>query len=551
MSKRTTLAGRLMVFQAVVVFLVLTAVGALSMAQSEAVFLQAEGRRVSALAEQMADSPLVRGRIDVPGAGDALAPLVQRMRTQSNVSTVAIADAEGRVVVSTNPLLAGTELEYGHPSVPDGRGWLGELRVDGDLEYVSQVPVLDASPGAHGRVLGTIMVGQHYPTLWDRLFDNTPNLLLYLGVASAIGITGSYLLARRIKRQTLGMEPREIAGLAEHREAMLHGIAEGVVALDEKDRVTLVNDTARTLLDLPADPTGRALDDLGLSDRVREVLSGRAEGRDLVVLHGQKVLTANRMEVVKEGRALGSVTTLRDRTALVRLEKDLGAFRSATDVLRAQKHEFDNRLHVISGLAQLGEYEEVATYIRSLGGDRSEPDFSIARAVADKSIAALLMAKAAQASEHGTRLVLAPGSSLGALAPDLAADVGTVLGNLVDNALDAVASSPDPRVTVAVSQTDDEVSVTVADSGPGVAPEIAREVFTHGFTTKAAASGARGIGLALTRLVCRQRGGDVVLDSSAAGARLTATVSTAPLPPQPNTGPESAQPTPAAPQEVP
>lgn len=530
--RRHTLAGQMLVLQLAIVVVVLLAVAAVSLAQSEATFNRVEGRRVSALAEQLAAHPLVRSRLVRPAPEEALAPLVHSTLVQSSVTSVTVAGADGRVVSSTNPTVVGDRLPLGR-GVAAGRGWSGSLTWDGSHELVAQVPVLGTTKGAIGRRLGTVMIGEASPTVWQRLSGASSYLLAYLGIASALGVVGSWLLARRVKRQTLGLEPREITGLAEHREAMLYGIAEGVVALDPQDRVTLVNDMGRRLLDLPADCVGRDLADLGIDGRLRDVLTGaRGDGRaahdEVVVRHGT-VLVLNRMTVTKDGRLLGSVTTLRDRTELARLEREIGSFRSTSELLRAQAHEFANQLHTISGLIQIGEQEEVVGYIRALNQRRNSLDLTVGRRVHDTAVAALLMAKASQAAERKVTLHVSDDTSLGRLAHEDAADVATVIGNLVDNAIDAaVAGEPvddGAWVEVELRQDTAGVEIVVRDSGPGVAPELAHEVFVHGFTTKAAEEGGRGIGLALTRLVCERRGGEITVTNTSEGAKFTARMS--------------------------
>ncbi len=546
--RRQTLAGEMLVLQLAIVVVVLMAVAAVSLAQSEATFNRVEGRRVGALAEQLAAQPLVRSRLVGPSPGEALAPLVYSARVQSRVTSVTVADGRGRIVSSTNPTVLGDRLPLGE-GVGEGRGWSGTLDWDGSRELVAQVPVLGATGDDLGRHLGTVMIGEVSPTVWQRLSGASSYLPVYLGVASALGVVGSWLLARRVKRQTLGLEPREITGLAEHREAMLYGIAEGVVALDPQHRVTLVNDMGRRLLDLPEDCVGRDLAELGIEGRLLDVLAGaRKESPDpkdeVVVRHG-RVLVMNRMTVVKDGRPLGSVTTLRDRTELARLEREIGSFRGTSELLRAQTHEFANQLHTISGLIQIGEQEEVVRYIRALNQRRQSLDMSIGRRVRDTAVAALLMAKASQAAERKVTLRLSDRTALDRLTPEDAADVATVVGNLVDNAIDAATSEPadgngnrhggggahggrdgdEPWVEVELRQDNASVEIVVRDSGPGVAPGLAQEVFAHGFTTKAAREGERGIGLALTRLVCERRGGEIAVTNTPQGAMFSARMS--------------------------
>ncbi len=518
--RRQTLAGEMLLLQLAIVVMVLFAVAAVSLAQSEATFNRVEGRRVGALAEQLAATPLVRSQLTQPLPQEALALLVNSMQTQSGVTSVTIADADGRIVSSTDPTVIGDRLPLGAGAAA-GRGWSGPLTLDGSRERVAQVPVLGATRENLGRHLGTVMIGVADPTVWQRLSGASSYLLAYLGIASGLGVAGSWLLARRVKRQTLGLEPREIAGLAEHREAMLYGIAEGVVALDPQHRLTLVNAMGRSLLALPEDCVGQSLAQLGIEGRLRDVLAGTADDRpDQVVVRHGRVLVMNRMTVTKDGRPLGSVTTLRDRTELARLEREIGSFRSSTELLRAQAHEFANQLHTISGLIQIGEQDEVVHYIRALSRHRQSLDITLSRRVRDTAVAALLMAKASQAAERRVTLRISDSTALDRLTPEDAADVATVVGNLVDNAVDAAAH--DGWVEVELRQDASSVEIVVRDSGPGVAPELAREVFSHGFTTKAAAEGERGMGLALTRLVCERHGGEISVTNTPDGAMFTA-----------------------------
>ncbi|MGW6353754.1 ATP-binding protein [Streptomyces sp. NPDC055092] len=526
--RRHTLAGQMLVLQLAIVVVVLLAVAGVSLAQSEATFQRVEGRKVDALAEQLGANPLVRSQLVRPVPEEALAPLVHSTLAQSGVTSVTVADAQGRIVSSTNPTVVGERLSLG-AGVARGRSWSGDLTLDGSRELVAQVPVLSSARQTLGRQLGTVMIGEASPTVWQRLSGASSYLLAYLGIASGLGVMGSWLLARRVKRQTYGLEPREIAGLAEHREAMLYGIAEGVVALDPQLRLTLVNDVGRRLLDLPEDCVGQSIDDLGFEGRLRDVFAGARHGaadrHDQVVIRRGRLLVMNRMTVMKDGRLLGSVTTLRDRTELAELEREIGSFRSSSELLRAQAHEFANQLHTISGLIQIGEQDEVVRYIRALNQRRQSLDVTLARRVRDTAIAALLMAKSSLAAERKVSLRISAGTALGRLAPEDAADLATVIGNLVDNAVDAAASDDgtgDAWVEVELRQDASSVEVVVRDSGPGLPPEVAREVFAHGFTTKAAQEGERGIGLALTKLVCERHSGEISVANTADGAMFTA-----------------------------
>jgi sensor histidine kinase regulating citrate/malate metabolism len=229
----------------------------------------------------------------------------------------------------------------------------------------------------------------------------------------------------------------------------------------------------------------------------------------------------NRNRVVNDGRQVGTVTTLRDRTELMAMQSELNARESITETLRAQTHEFNNQLHTISGLVQLEEYDEVSRLIGALTRRRAEINEAVTKQVQDPAVAALLVAKVSLAAERGVEIVLDDAEPLPRLDPELSADVSTVLGNLVDNAVDATVAAGGARIDVRVAPVGNAVEVRVADTGGGVSEEAAREVFRRGYTTKPEEAGGRGVGLALVQVVCERRGGRVTVHNDA-GAVFTA-----------------------------
>jgi two-component system CitB family sensor kinase len=527
---RSTLAGQLFALQLAIIAVVLVAVAAVSLAQSAATFERVEGRRVAALAEQVAGNPLVRANLAEPETRTGLATLAQSLVTQTSVSSVSFAETDLDVRVSTDPSLEGAPMPLGDARVAAGASWSGTLEFDGVEHLVSQVPVLGEWDDVAGAHLGSVMVAERVPSTWERLQGTSSYLLTYLGIALVVGLIGSWLLSRRIKRQTRGLEPGEIAGLAEHREAMLRGIAEGVIALDPQHRITLVNEVARQLLDLPEHAIGTSIEDLRIEGRLREVLVGEntrdtadpdhdpedhvTAARDEVVIRRGRVLVLNTMRVVSGDRVLGTVTTMRDRTALADLEQEIGSFRSTSHVLRAQAHEFANQLHTISGLIQIGELDEVVRYVDTVTERRHALDLTLSSLVRDPTIAALLMAKVAAANERRVELIISDESGLERLETHDAADVATVLGNLVDNALEHAprGTASAPWVRVRVRQDQSSVEIVVTDSGPGIPDELVSSIFEHGITTKRVDPMEHGVGLALTRLVCRRRGGEITVE---------------------------------------
>lgn len=530
MRRHTTLSGQLLALQLLIMLGVLAGVTAVSIAQSGESTLRAESRSARAAAESVAGIPLVRSSLpEAEAKGDSFLPTAaESSRTLSGAASVLLIKLDGTVITSADPGQVGTRFTFADPLVPQGRSWTGLIDTTSGMVVSSQVPVFAPE---EQRIVGVAVVERTYPSVLQRWLEAIPNLATYLGIAGGLGIAGSLLLAARVKRQTMGLEPQEITRLVEHRESMLHGLKEGLIGLDPDQRITLVNDSACQLLGIPYDSVGRQLSELHLDPQLTKVLTGERTGTDVIVLVEDRVLTMNRKPMMNRGRVIGSVTTLRDRTELDTLRRELGVIRTATDTLRAQTHEFANQLHVISGLVQLKEYDDVVRFIDNVSRGRAELNEDVTGRVLDPALAALLVAKVSLAAERGVTLRLAEGAGLGRIDDDLSLDLTTVVGNLVDNAIDAVggAASTDPQggswVEVDLREEGDDIVVEVRDSGPGVDARIADQVFDRGFSTKSPADDVgRGYGLALTGLVCRRRGGNVQIRNDE-GAIFTARLS--------------------------
>jgi two-component system CitB family sensor kinase len=512
-----SLAGQFLAFQLVVVLVVLLAVAAVSVAQSTREFREVRGQRMIAVAENMASTPIVRDRYDDPFAERVLAPEVDRAVALSGAGLAEILDPGGTVRVSSDPSRIGRREDLGPSRADEGRAWFGDIDVDGVHSLVGQVPILADT----GDVMAIASVSERYPSVWELLSGAGERLLFYLGLGAALGLLASWLLSRRIKRHTRGLEVAEIASLADHREALLHSIREGVVAVNNEGDITVLNDSAQELLDVTGAAVGRRVDSVGLDSAVVEFLLSGEDGRsarDTVIVTRTRVLALNRRAATSQGQRIGTVTTMRDSTELAALQGQLSSHKSVTDTLRAQTHEFANQLHTISGLVQLGEYESVRDLVGTLTRRRAEISDAVTQRISDPAVAALLIAKTSLAAESGVSLELAPESHLVALEPALATDVITLLGNLIDNAVDVSVGSKPATVTVCIEDLDG-LSISVTDSGPGVPEHLREAIFARGVTSKPEVPGGRGIGLALVRLVTAQHGGTVeVSDGSSGGA---------------------------------
>jgi two-component system, CitB family, sensor kinase len=487
------------------VLLVTTAVGALLYGRLARETLDSQyEERARTAADMVAALADVQRAVAAGDPQNQLQPLAQHLGERAGLTYIVITDRTGLRFSHPNPELVGQRLEEpvatldGHDHVGVDNGSLGR-------SANGKAPIVDAS----GQVIGQVSVGILETEVASEASAVVPTILEYSALALLVGTVAALLMARALKRLTFGLELRQIAALLQEREAMLYGIHEGVIGLDTEGRVRLINDQARRLLHIHENAIGRRLSDLLPPGRLRGVLAGEVPGTDHRVITDDALLVINRRPAVVAGRDAGSVATLQDRTELEGLVRRMNAISGLTDALRAQQHEFVNRLHVLGGLLDLGEYEEARRYLTVLGRDDLASAEALRARIAPPALAALLVAKQAVAKEHGVDLVVTEDSYLDA--PEaLTLTLTTVLGNLVDNAIEAVAATEPPRTVTVDLRDDDGVSVEVVDTGPGVPPADADRVFADGYTTKTAVDGGRrGVGLALVRRVVRRAGGTV------------------------------------------
>ncbi|WSL42464.1 sensor histidine kinase [Streptomyces sp. NBC_01268] len=467
-------------------------------------------RRALAIAQTTASSRMAADLATTrPSAQGPVQAEAERIRRSTGAEYVVVMDTHGVRWSHTDPVQIGrivstdpSEALAGHQVMEIDSGTLGR-------SARGKAPLRDA----RGEIVGAVSVGIEYDSVRDRLLAAIPGLLAYAGGALAAGALAAYLISRRLQRQTHDLAFSDISALLAEREAMLHGIREGVVALDRTGRIRLMNDEAQRLLGLGPEATGHPLDEVLGSGRTADVLAGRATGEDLVTVRGSRVLIANRMPT-HDG---GAVATLRDRTELERLGRELDSTRGLIDALRAQDHEHANRLHTLLGLLELEMYEEAADFVNEVVGVHRTTAEQVTEKVRDPLVAALLVGKATVAAERGVSLRITPGSLL----PDRLVDpreLVTVVGNLVDNALDAASGTAHAAVDVDLRAEGGTVVLRVTDSGPGVPADRRELIFTEGWTTKEPpAHGKRGLGLALVRRLAERRGGDARVGAGADG----------------------------------
>lgn len=468
-------------------------------------------RRALSIAQTTAAQPqIAEDLMDTPAtAGGPVQREAERIRKATKAEYVVVMDRRG--VRWSHP----TPSEIGRTvSTDPGQALAGHevMQIDsGTLGRTARgkVPLRDGD----GRIVGAVSVGIAYDSVRARLLHAIPGLFAYAGGALAVGALAAWLISRRVQRQTRDLAFSDISALLAEREAMLHGIREGVVALDRTGRVRLLNDEAQRLLGIGDEAVGRSLDEALGEGRTTDVLAGRVTGTDLLTVRGQRVLVANRMPT-DDG---GAVATLRDRTELEQLGRELDSTRGLIDALRAQDHEHANRMHTLLGLLELEMYDDAMEFVGEVVGEHRATAEQVAEKIQDPLLAALLVGKATVAAERGVALRLSDRTGL----PDRLIDprgLVTIVGNLVDNALDAVAGTPHARVEVELRAEGRAAVLRVRDTGPGIPEEHRELIFTEGWSTKKPpAHRERGIGLSLVRRLAERQGGSATVGEAAGG----------------------------------
>lgn len=517
-AARLPLYARVLLLQLGIVVLVAGVTSATFLTILGALHLKRYQERALSIAQTVALMPSIRQAFREADPSATIQPLAEAIRQSTGVSFVVVSNRNLIRYSHPNPALVGQPLSAGVD--PEVSAEDNQLGLDGRSHLVQEVGSLGPSIRAKvpifdddGRtVIGVVSVGVLEDRIQRELLANWPRIAAGVIVSLLLGAITSFVLAGHIKRELFGLEPGEIAALLEQREAMLHGIREGVVAVDRRGIITIVNDEARRVLGLPENLLGWPIGDILPRSGLPEVLlSGRAETDQTIVLNGRAVLVS-RIPVFSRGQLVGAIATLRDQTETQALLRELSGTRGYLEALRAQAHEFANTLHTIAGLLELGWHDQVIAVISQRTHDQQTLIEDLPRRIADPALAALLLGKAGVAAERGISFLVTPTSCLRPVA-GLSAELVTIAGNLIENAFEATDGQPNRWVRVALAERGGQIRLTVCDSGPGVPRPLRERIFDDGFSTKQphGRTGQRGVGLALVQHAVSRLGGEITV----------------------------------------
>ncbi|MEV7076821.1 sensor histidine kinase [Streptomyces sp. NPDC093990] len=526
-----SLAAQLFAMQAVLIAVLVGGYALFTYVSDRGQAEDAARSQARAVARAVADSPSVREAIGTPRPTAELQPYALRVMADTEVDFVTIMSPRG--------------IRWTHPDENQiGKHFLGntERALKGETFTETYTGTLGASVRAvtpvkddRGHVIGLVSAGIQVEKISERVQGQLTALLAVAGGALALGAIGTYVVNARLRRHTHGMNATELSRMHDYHQATLHAVREGLLMLDGQYRVALINDGGRELLGVSSQDgvVGRSVADLGLPAPLTGALLSSEPRVDEVHLTSTRVLVVN-TSPVSGGEQRGTVVTLRDVTELQSLMGELNSERGFTQALRSQAHEAANRLHTVVSLIELGRAEQAVDFATAELELAQALTDQVVAAVGEPVLAALLLGKTAQANERGVELVVSEDSRLddGLLPESLPArDLVTILGNLIDNAVDAAQGSVRARVTVTAYTAGPEggagvagsagrgLVLRVSDTGAGVDPAHVETVFQRGFSTKPAGPGGRGLGLALVRqTVNRCKGTLTVTEAEGGGA---------------------------------
>ena len=505
-----SLAGQAIALQILVIAVVVLAGSALALLDARRDGDEAARQQVVGIATALADSPSTAQAIESGRATAILQPVTEAVRTNTDIAFITIMAPDRTRFTHTDPNQIGGK--YIGTIDPALRGETFSEVYTGTLgpSIRAVAPVRDGS----GRIVGLVSAGILQTSLADRWRSQWPTIAAISVAALALSLAGVWVIRRRLLRQTHGLRPDELRVMYEHHDAILHSVSEGLIVLD-RNGVALVNDEARRLLALPPGPVDRA----DLPEFLRTYDPG---ARDEVHVTADRVLVVNRSHVADARTS--EVVTIRDRTELQGALGELGSLKVLTDTLRSQAHEAANKLHTIVTMVEMGRPDDAVQFATDELALSQQLVDRLSSAVGEPALVALLLGKTAQADERGIELTITEDTRLPSNSDEVpltGQEMVTVLGNLIDNAMDACdREDPWVEVTVRCWTTRSRCASPTADRG--WTPDTFAKAMQRGYSTKGD-SDHHGLGLALVGQVVKRHNGILTTDITY-GSVVTVTV---------------------------
>lgn len=489
---RLKLQYKIALLSGVMMSLVLILTGALVLKNITDYVYSSTARRALAIGHMVAEIPAVQEAIVSEHPSASLQPIAERWRKSTGAAFIIISDMQVRRLTYPVPELVGSPMAnlYREPAL-HGQEFVDVAKGDLAPSLRAYVPIF-----ANDRQIGFVSVGFYIDDIATIVQRSTGQVLVAFIVALCLSLAGAIALARHVKKVIFGLEPREIATILKERMATLETIREGVIAVDLEKRIRVLNQQAARILGLEADAaSGVRIDEVLPQNRLTDVIATSRAVYDEEQRVGDTSIMANSVPIVVDDKVVGAVISFRDRTELNRIAEEITGVHRFVDALRAQAHEFKNKLHTIAGLIQLKQYDEAVDFAVDSRISQQDLFSQLTGRIKDSVVFGLLLGKASQMGELGIEFAVDEASTLDQLPPNVSGgDLILIIGNLLENAIDAVSGREEKKIFVSLIQSGDDLSIRVQNSGPWIDDMLAAGMYQRGVSTK---RGGRGLGLAL------------------------------------------------------
>ncbi|WP_404695435.1 sensor histidine kinase [Raoultella ornithinolytica] len=458
-----------------------------------------------AVARTFSDMPEVKQALTLPPQSGLIQPLALAITRRNDLLYAVVTDMHGVRYSHPNARLIGKQF-IGEDIQPAFNGKENVAVNHGVLAPALRVftPVFNDQQ----QQIGVVVVGISLSKVDEQIAKGRWDVLLTVLFSALVCGIGTWSLVRGLKRVLLGLEPQEISTQFQQRQAMLHSLKEGVVAVDVEGRVTLINPAASEIL---LSGPGKEIAHTPLLADLQEVLQTGEPIYDRELGCNGFLLISNTVPVRSQNAIVGAISTFRDKTEVSQLLQRLDGMVNYVDALRTTSHEFMNKLHVILGLLNMKSYDKLEEYVLQTAHTYQADIGEIQHRIKSPVVAGFLIGKIQRAKERGFTLNLAEES----LVPDCPNEkqvtvLVTVLGNLIENALDAMSGQSEGEVGLLLHYQNGWLSGEVSDDGPGIPPANIDAIFNKGFSTKGE---NRGVGLFLASQQLRELGGTLAVES--------------------------------------
>lgn len=509
---------KLMLLICSLLFIVVVAIGSQFQMMQANSLKEQTGLRALHVAETVAAMPDLREAFSQPQPWKIIQPIAEKVRIKTGAEFVVVGNREGVRYSHPVPERIGKGMVGGdNQPVLEGHSIISEAQGSLGRSLRGKAPIFDDQ----GKVIGIVSVGFMIEDIEQEAVASRQKIMLLAAITLLIGILGAMLIAYSVKRSIFGLEPKEISRLYQEKWAILESIREGILAINTQGIITMANQTAVKLIGYPekTDITGWSILDIIPNSRLIEVTRAGVAEYDQQMVIGDNVVVVNRLPILDhKGRIIGAVSSFRSKSELYRLTEEVTQVRKYAEALRAQTHEFSNKLYMISGLIQLESYQEAIEIITRESNVQQNLIQFIMKEIPDPMIGGLLIGKFNRANELKVNFMIDRESTFRDIPKSIDRnDVVTIIGNLLDNAMDAVmeSTSTDKQVSAFFTDIGDDLIIEVEDNGVGIPEEDAEKIFELGYSTKGKHD--RGFGLALVKQAISQLQGYITFSRNTSG----------------------------------